>query len=230
MIQFSKRSTISELMDNFSMSQKDLDTNLLELETINNWLGGYAVSLNGILKLNLPIFKEITVADIGCGGGDTLKQIQNWNKKEKYQLKLVGIDLKQTCIDYSNQNNTVIQFICDDYKTILNYIPKVDIMHACLFCHHLTEAEIIDLIKFCNEKNITLIINDLERNPIAYYAIRFLTQVFSKSYLVKNDAPLSVLRGFKKKEWKDIIKQSLVKNYSINYKWAFRHEVIVYAN
>lgn len=226
---FKIRSYKKELLDGDSIPNLDLYQNLKELNIINKLLGGYNISFKALKKV-LVKNKVHVIADIGCGGGDTLKQIQNWNKKEKYQLKLVGIDLKQTCIDYSNQNNTVIQFICDDYKTILNYIPKVDIMHACLFCHHLTEAEIIDLIKFCNEKNITLIINDLERNPIAYYAIRFLTQVFSKSYLVKNDAPLSVLRGFKKKEWKDIIKQSLVKNYSINYKWAFRHEVIVYAN
>ena len=226
---FKIRSYKKELLDGDSIPNLDLYQNLKELNIINKLLGGYNISFKALKKV-LVKNKVYVIADIGCGGGDTLKQIQNWNKKQKYQLKLVGIDLKQTCIDYSNQNNTVIQFICDDYKTILNYIPKVDIMHACLFCHHLTEAEIIDLIKFCNEKNITLIINDLERNPIAYYAIRFLTQVFSKSYLVKNDAPLSVLRGFKKKEWKDIIKQSLVKNYSINYKWAFRHEVIVYAN
>ena len=226
---FKIRSYKKELLDGDSIPNLDLYQNLKELNIINKLLGGYNISFKALKKV-LVKNKVCVIADIGCGGGDTLKQIQNWNKKEKYLLKLVGIDLKQTCIDYSNQNNTVIQFICDDYKTILNYIPKVDIMHACLFCHHLTEAEIIDLIKFCNEKNITLIINDLERNPIAYYAIRFLTQVFSKSYLVKNDAPLSVLRGFKKKEWKDIIKQSLVKNYSINYKWAFRHEVIVYAN
>ncbi len=226
---FKIRSYKKELLDGDSIPNLDLYQNLKELNIINKLLGGYNISFKALKKV-LVKNKVCVIADIGCGGGDTLKQIQNWNKKEKYLLKLVGIDLKQTCIDYSNQNNTVIQFICDDYKTILNYIPKVDIMHACLFCHHLTEAEIIDLIKFCNEKNITLIINDLERNPIAYYAIIFLTQVFSKSYLVKNDAPLSVLRGFKKKEWKDIIKQSLVKNYSINYKWAFRHEVIVYAN
>ncbi|MDX2172005.1 MAG: methyltransferase domain-containing protein [Bacteroidota bacterium] len=227
---FKHRSYKKELLDGDSIPDKDLYQNLKELNTINNLLGGYRISFNALKKV-LAKTKPLVLVDIGCGGGDTLKQIQCWNIKQNYQLDLIGIDLKQTCIDYSTQNNnTEIKFVCDDYKAILNYIPKVDIIHACLFCHHLTEREIVDLIKFCKSHQITLIINDLERNPIAYYAIKVLTQLFSKSYLVKNDAPLSVLRGFKKSEWKGMIQQAEVKNYSINYKWAFRHEVIVYAN
>jgi hypothetical protein len=74
-----------------------------------------------------------------------------------------------------------------------------------------------------------LIVNDLERNPIAYYAIKWLTALFSKSYLVKNDAPLSVARGFKKREWLAMIQEAGATRYSVKNKWAFRHEIIVYA-
>ena len=88
----------------------------------------------------------------------------------------------------------------------------------------------MELIKFAQANKSTLIINDLERNAVAHYSIKLLTKLFSKSYLVKNDAPLSVLRGFKKTEWKNIIQQSRAKNFSIKYKWAFRHQVIIYAN
>jgi hypothetical protein len=55
-----------------------------------------------------------------------------------------------------------------------------------------------------------------------------LTSIFSKSYLVKNDAPLSVLRGFKKKEWFAILQQAGATNYSVKWKWAFRHLITVY--
>jgi SAM-dependent methyltransferase len=227
---FKNRSYTKELLDGDSISSQDLFQNLKELNTINNLLGGYRISFNALKKVVVKT-KPLVFVDIGCGGGDTLKQIQNWSRKYNYNLKLVGVDLKPVCIDYSvKNNNSEIEFICDDYKNVLHHISKVDVIHACLFCHHLTEDEIVGLIKFCKSHHITLIINDLERNPIAYYAIKFLTQLFSKSYLVKNDAPLSVLRGFKKSEWERIIKQAEVNDYSINYKWAFRHEVIVYAN
>jgi hypothetical protein len=70
-------------------------------------------------------------------------------------------------------------------------------------------------------------INDLHRNPFAYYSISWLTKIFSKSYLVKNDAPLSVLRGFKRKEWKSLLAKSEIWNYSLQWKWAFRWLIIV---
>ncbi len=69
-------------------------------------------------------------------------------------------------------------------------------------------------------------INDLQRHPLAYYSIKYITKFFSKSYLVKNDAPLSVLRGFKKDEWKGIFEKAGIINYSIQWKWAFRYLII----
>ena len=225
---FKNRSYTKELLDGDNIPKADLYQNLKELNTINDLLGGYNITFNALKKV-LSKDKQITLVDIGSGGGDTLKQIHRWNSKQHFDLKLYGVDLKQTCIDYSvNINNSDITFICDDYKNVLKHIPKVDVMHACLFCHHLNEQEIMTLIEFCNQNKIILIINDLERNAFAYYAIKVLTAIFSKSYLVKNDAPLSVLRGFKTSEWKSILKQSGAKKYSVNYKWAFRHEVIIY--
>jgi 2-polyprenyl-3-methyl-5-hydroxy-6-metoxy-1,4-benzoquinol methylase len=225
---FKNRSDKKELLDGDNIPDNHLFQNLKELNTINRLLGGYNITFNALKKV-LKTNRAYVIVDIGSGGGDTLKQIYNWNKH--YNLNLYGIDLKQTCVNYSNTNNPVpgITFICDDYKNALNHINKIDILHACLFCHHLNNQQIIELIQFCGNNKITLIINDLERNPFAYYAIKILTKLFSKSYLVKNDAPLSVLRGFKLKEWQHILKQSGATNYSIKYKWAFRHEVIVYA-
>ena len=82
-----------------------------------------------------------------------------------------------------------------------------------------------------DEKEITkgFFINDLHRHWLAYYSIQNITRIFSRSYLVKNDAPLSVARGFKKDEWKELMKNAGIQNYSISWRWAFRY-LIVYSN
>jgi hypothetical protein len=121
-----------------------------------------------------------------------------------------------------------VQFICDDFRNVFSKFEKVDIVHASLFCHHFIEAEIIEFINICKANGAIFIINDLERNSIAYYAIKLLTQLFSKSPLVKHDAPLSVKRGFKKKEWHAMLEQAQVKHYVVKNKWAFRHQLIIY--
>jgi hypothetical protein len=69
-------------------------------------------------------------------------------------------------------------------------------------------------------------INDLHRHPIAYYLIKIITGVFSSSPLVKNDAPISVRRGFTKKDWKNILNDSRIKSSMVSWEWAFRYLIV----
>ena len=225
------RSAKKELLDGDNIPKEDLYQNLKELNTINTLLGGYKITFAALKKITEPD-KTYSLIDIGCGGGDTLKQINAWSKQNKRTFNLHGIDIKPVCIEYAKTNtaNESIRYICDDYRNAFYHLKQVDIIHACLFCHHLSENELIELVQFAVKNKSVLVINDLERNPIAYYAIKTLTTFFSKSNLVKNDAALSVARGFKKREWLDILAKAGVKKYSVKNKWAFRHEVIVYGN
>lgn len=232
---FKSRSNQKELLDQEEIPAEDLYRNLRELDFINQWLGGYAVSFAALKKVIQPGSrpgKSYKLVDIGCGGGDTLKRISRWAKRAGLQLDLYGIDIKPVCIDYARANvkDDQVLFICDDYRNFFRHVPQADIIHACLFCHHLSENDLIELIRFALKNRSILVVNDLERNPLAYYSIKWLTRLFSRSYLVKNDAPLSVLRGFTKKEWESIMEKSGAARYSVYNRWAFRHEVIVYGN
>jgi hypothetical protein len=61
---------------------------------------------------------------------------------------------------------------------------------------------------------------------MAWQSIRLLTGWFSSSYLVKNDAPLSVLRGFHRGEWQRLLRQAGIGAYSLRWKWAFRWLIV----
>ncbi|SKB75019.1 methyltransferase domain-containing protein [Dyadobacter psychrophilus] len=228
---FRFRSQDKELLDQEEIPPLDLFRNLRELDFINHWLGGYKISFDALKKVIKP-GKPYILVDIGCGGGDTLKRIDQWNRNAGYQLDLYGVDIKPVCIAYAEKNlgTASVKLICDDYRHIFNHLQQVDVIHACLFCHHLAEDQLVELVRFALHNKSVLVINDLERNSLAYYSIKWLTQLFSKSYLVKNDAPLSVLRGFKKVEWLAILQKAGAVKYSVRNKWAFRHEVIVYGN
>lgn len=78
------------------------------------------------------------------------------------------------------------------------------------------------------QQNCTLgfFINDLQRNWFAYHSIKIITRFFSSSYLVKNDAPLSVARGFHKDEWLQVFQKAGIKNFNVEWKWAFRYLII----
>lgn len=226
---FKHRSRQKELLDEEDIPKELLYKNLQELELVNNWLGGIKISLDGFEDA-IDKDERVVLADIGCGGGDTLKAFAKKSREEGWNAHFVGIDLKQDCIDYAERtcrDYNEIRFICDDYKKVISADKTITHIHAALFCHHLTDDEIVELLGFCKEHNKTLIINDLERHPFAYHSIKVITRLFNGSELVKNDAPLSVLRGFKKTEWKELLHRADVEHYHIEWKWAFRHLIII---
>lgn len=229
---FAHRSSEKELLDQEDIPQKDLFQNLKELDAINRMLGGYQAIFKGINKLiPKPRKQAVRVLDIGSGGGDTLRQIYR-KYNGRLELHLTGVDLKPDCIQYAqNRNkNLPLHFIESNYKDIfrLEENTQYDIITASLFCHHLSDDELIKLFSWMNNNARTgFIINDIHRNPWAYYSIKYITKLFSKSYLVKNDAALSVLRAFKKAELENLLQQAGIENYRIEWIWAFRWLVTV---
>ncbi len=225
---FANRSYQKELLDTNDVPFDAIKQNMYELNIINAKLGGHFITLNGFKKL-LGKRKNILVCEIGCGGADNLIALKKWCDKKNIDAHFIGIDINESCIEYAKtkcdpQN---FQLITSNYSNYL--FPKnPDIIFSSLFCHHFTNEELTKMLRW-QEANaaVGFFINDLHRNSFAYYSISWLTKIFSKSYLVKNDAPLSVLRGFKRKEWKSLLAKSGIWNYSLQWKWAFRWLIIV---
>lgn len=224
---FSKRIYKKELLDQNDIPFPDIKKNMQELNVINTLLGGHKITIEGFKQL-AGKRKQLTVCEIGCGGGDSLAAI-NKAVKTEIAVKFIGIDIKQECIDFAIENPSndhVVEWIISDYKEIY-FKEKPDIIFSSLFCHHFTGEALIKQLQWMKENcSIGFFINDLHRHPVAYYSIKWLTAIFSSSYLVKNDAPLSVARGFKKKEWKNILKAAGITNYKIQWKWAFRYLIL----
>ena len=228
---FKQRCYQKELLDEENIPVVDLHRNLYELEVINRWLGGHAISISGIKKVvKLLNQQTISILDIGCGGGDNLRAL-NDKLTKNINFIFLGADLKEDCIDYArnksqNMSAKNIRFIQSDFREVL--FPAPDVIHASLFFHHFSEVEIVNFLVAAHARGCYIVINDLERHWLAYYAIKWITKLFSKSYLVKNDAPLSVMRGFKKIEWKAILASAGISSYTIHNKWAFRHLIITH--
>ena len=224
---FSVRSHQKELLDKDDIPFDLIRQNMHELNVINTYLGGHAITLNGLKKL-VGNKKEIVVCEIGCGGGDNLLSIKKWCDKKNINAHLIGIDINNNCIEYAKSKikNKNFSFISSDYSTY-KFSEKPDIIFSSLFCHHFTNEELFSMLRWMQtNSSVGFFINDLHRNVLAYYSIKWITKIFSKSYLVKNDAPLSVLRGFKREEWKLLFQQSNINTYSLQWKWAFRWLIV----
>jgi SAM-dependent methyltransferase len=256
MIDYTSRSLQKEILDQKNIPFADIALNMKELDWINSHLGGHSITIEGFRKLldryktilevggedtthgDLPWLvppptankRSISVCEIGCGGGDNLNALYKFCIKKNITANFIGIDINKECASFAKRKSVIekTEFIVSDYKKVNFGNEKPDIIFSSLFCHHFTGEELIEMLKWMQENSkIGFFINDLHRHPVAYHFIKFGTKTFSKSYLVKNDAPISVLRGFKKNEWKNILENAAIKNYSIKWKWAFRFLIVV---
>ncbi len=231
-MQFLLRSNEKEFLDESIIATKDLHRTLVELDIINTYLGGYNASLRGLKDILKAKNTIRTILDIGFGGGNSIKQFSKFAESKKLDLFFYGVDLKDDCINYAEENLAHIKnkkLICDDYRNIApELLEQIDIIHCSLFLHHLTDEEIVSLFKFGKAHNCIILANDLHRNWLAYYSIKYLTALFSKSWLVKNDACLSVKRAFRKDELESMLQQAGYKNYSVKWSWAFRYIITAY--
>jgi SAM-dependent methyltransferase len=224
-----KRSYEAELLDADDIPTKDLYRNLQELNTINTLLGGHHITQLGLASFELERNITYRILEIGSGGGDNLRALALWARKKGISLELVGVDIKKDCIDYAKEqckDYPEISFIESDYKGLSPAQLKFDIIFSALCCHHFDDENLKALLHFkYTHAKLGFFINDLHRHPLAYYSIKWLTAVFSKSFLVKNDAALSVKRGFKRKDWDELLKPFAHKK--VKWQWAFRWLVMV---
>jgi 2-polyprenyl-3-methyl-5-hydroxy-6-metoxy-1,4-benzoquinol methylase len=237
---FDHRNNQPELIDELTLSGDDLRRNLEELAFINRWLGGNQVTLSGLNKLlegrsanpesGQPLLLKI--ADLGCGGGDMLVLMAQWASRKKLPVDLVGIDANAFILDYarrhtrSHPNITYLQqnIFADEFRQ-----HTFDIVTCTLFCHHFEEESLVRLLtQLRQQTRLGIVINDLHRHWFAYHSISWLTRWFSRSYLVKNDAQLSVWRAFRRRDLEHMISAAGYTRYQIRWRWAFRWEVVIY--
>ena len=222
-MKLSARSYQKELLDGNDIPFADIRQNMRELNFINTYLGGHAITISGFRSL-LGNRKSISVCEIGCGGGDNLLAIYHWCQRHGINASITGIDYNKECIQVAREQlPAAAALICSDYKAVNFNDQRPDIIFSSLFCHHFTEPELVFMLQWMREHSVTgFFINDLHRHFLAYYSIKMLTGLFSKSYLVRHDAPLSVQRGFSRKEWQLLLQQAGLPEYEIAWKWAFR--------
>ncbi len=236
MINFAQRSNELELMDLPISDPAELRLNLRELVFINTLTGGPALVFGQLQKILAQTKREIHIADIGFGGGDMLAFLLKNQHSLPCKIKLTGVDLMpeayKDAVFMHPELEGKVDFVIADYRDWFAEGNQPDIVLASLFCHHLDDDSLIDFFKNCKKSvRIATIINDLHRHRIAYYGIKWLTAVFSRSRFTKNDAPLSVLRGFKRTELLELFKKAGINSdFSIKWKWAFRWLIIIENN
>lgn len=224
------RTEEEEIMDDFSLEGEELRDALDKIASINQFLGGNQLTLQGVKEL-IQTKETITIVDVGCGNGDMLRALANYGNKNNLTFNLIGIDANAFTIDYANKLSKEypnISYKCLDIFSEAFTQLSFDILLCTLTLHHFKNNQIDYLIQlFSKQAKTGIVINDLHRNIIAYRSFQFICFIFRLNKMSKKDGLVSILRGFKKQELIDFSERNKLEHYTINWKWAFRYQWII---
>lgn len=235
MIEFSDkyRSDQQEIMDDLEFQGREMRENLDDIRIMNKWFGGNNITLDGVHSLLKSYSKtvEIIILDIGCGDGQMLRECITFAQTKGYKVRGIGLDFNKNILDLAESKSQAysnIKFQKVDVFSELNIVPNCDIALFTLFLHHFKNDKIEELLKSVLTKaNKGLVINDLHRNRQAFNLFKIISKLFLKTKTAHHDGLVSIARGFKKHELKQISENIPNQKSYIRWRWAFRYQWII---
>ena len=228
---FSVRSSEREIMDDMTMQGTELRRTLDLLASVNQWLGGNRLIMDGIGNMlsKVPKDRTVRILDLGCGNGDMLRRLHHFGKKKGYRFELLGIDANMDAVAYAEERSSgydnvrfrALNVFSDEFSEL-----EYDIAMATLFLHHFSDQEIASLLAGIHSRaSLGILVNDLHRSRVAY-ALFWLISMFFGNELARNDGLVSIRRSFRRQELEKYA--SLFQGRSsIKWKWAFRYQWIL---
>ncbi len=223
------RSQEPEIMDGANVGEKALKIALSDISRVNKLLGGNSITIKSVNKLMSYANpnKELRILDIGCGDGKILRVLADLLRKKNINVQLIGVDLNEKSLELARKLSILYPEIEYHTNDILKVNPSelaCDIIICTLTLHHFNCKEVKAVIKKAVElASIGVIINDLHRSKMAYYLFKLFSFLFIKGAIAKNDGLISIKRGFKKKELLAYSKELNLRQYHIEWRWAFRY-------
>ena len=202
-----QRSLEPEQMDSDGMPEADRAVFHRDLALVHRILGTLQTILGRIRLTSHPVR---SVIDIGCGDGAALAKI-----REAFGAEVVGIDLRPPESDVYG-----VPILQRDATR--DELPQADVAITLLTLHHLTDEQVVKVIRNAGRSCRRLICLDLVRHPLPFAMFSlFVGPLIHK--IAADDGRQSIRRAFKPGELKALVGDALTGTGA-----TFEHEVSPY--
>jgi SAM-dependent methyltransferase len=202
-----ERSLEPEYMDSEDVSEDDRAAFHRDLALIHRVLGNLTPIIERIRRTPHPVR---SVIDIGCGDGAVLARI-----REAVGAQVTGIDLRPPEKDVHG-----VPILRRDATR--DELPPADVAISMLTLHHLTDEQVVDVIRNTARSCRRLICLDLVRHPLPFALFSlFIAPLIHKA--AADDGRQSICRAFKPDELKILVTNALAGTGA-----TFEHQVSPY--
>ncbi len=233
-LDLSRRSTLSELMDDDATDFETFRACLVDLAKVNTLTLAYRPTLRFLDRLaasgRLPRTRPVAILDAGSGYGDMLRKIDRWAQRRGIAVALTGVDLNpwsRRAAEAATAPDCAIRFVTGN---VLDYHSErgIDIVISSLFAHHLDDAALARFVAFMEgQARVGWFINDLHRHSLPYHVFRLLSRALGFHYFVQHDGPISIARAFRAAEWRAILARAGMPPGAAEISWRFPFRLCV---
>ena len=222
MSSLASRSREEEQMDAAELGPAEYKAVLTDLVRVNRWTLAARPTLDFVSKAARRS-PRIRILDVGFGGGDMLRKIAHWARRNGVSAELIGIDInaKSAAVATSlTPAGEPIEYRTGDYREVEG---PFDIVLSNLVAHHMSDIELRDFLRFMEERaQKGWMINDLHRHRLAHLGYPPLAALLGVHPIVRADGRLSIARAFRREDWRGILAEAKVEGARIVRRFPFR--------
>jgi ubiquinone/menaquinone biosynthesis C-methylase UbiE len=223
-----------ELLDAGEGTDDEVARNLSDLRRINRFLGGRKVLLRAMSSfLDSSNLKQISLLDVGTGSADMPMAVADNCRLRGVETFIAAVDLSERNLRISRSRlgvSSQVHLVRANSLQLPFPARSFDFVTASLFLHHFREDDVVRLLAdFARVARRAVIVNDLVRNLVPYYFSRIAFPLLGANFLTRNDAQVSVLRGFTGDEMRDLAGRAGLRVREIKRLFPYRLSMVAEA-
>lgn len=198
---------LRERMDDPACDSRILNNTYRHFYIVNQVLSGWRRVYECYLRQYLV--SGSSLLDIGCGGGDVLRQLALWTRQDGLNINLVGIDPDARALEYALSRPRLpdVEFRQASSAALVTAKQTFDVVISNHVLHHLQNDEVYALCQDSERLARRIVVhNDVRRSGLAYVNFALTGLVFWNSFVTR-DGLCSIRRSFTASELQKVVPQ-----------------------
>ncbi|WP_441870835.1 class I SAM-dependent methyltransferase [Pseudarthrobacter sp. TAF60_1] len=188
----------AELMDAPDCDPAKLELTYRQFGLVNRLFSGWRLLYVQELRPLLSPSTVTTVLDIGSGGGDLARLLEQWSQRDKLKLDVTGIDPDSRAHSFaaSRPHTPNVRFVQAGSGELVHEGGRFDVVISNHVIHHLQPPDLAQLLADSRVLARRLCLhNDLRRNTAAYVLFSVAALPFRGSF-IRADGLVSIRRSY----------------------------------
>jgi 2-polyprenyl-3-methyl-5-hydroxy-6-metoxy-1,4-benzoquinol methylase len=208
-------SSVPELMDRPQPVTPELERDLANIRSFNQWFGSYRI-IRHFLRQWLKPNMSARVLDLATGSGDIPRLVVEFARANRVGIQVDAIDQQISTIEIARRLSMNYPEITFSSADLFEWRPpeSYDIVLCSLALHHFADDAAVRVLQRCvNFSRGAVLVSDLRRARWFSLAVYLVTAISYREPMTKFDARLSAARAFSFREMRNLARRAGWKNF-----------------